>query len=260
MLMAMDVEVGVERWEKRTAAALTALAVLFIAVYAVPILWPSLPPDWRTVCAAANATIWVLFAVDYVVRLHLSSDRLRFLRSHLFDLAVLVLPVLRPLRILRLVTALLLLNRRTEQWTRGRLSLYVGASTVLLVLVAGLAVLDAERGHTDSNIDTYPQALWWGVVTITTVGYGDHYPATTAGRFVAIGLMIGGIGLIGFVTGSLASWIVERVTATDRPAGATKADIDAVLAELGALREEVAVLRGVASPPTQAAGAAGRSG
>ncbi|SNT65526.1 voltage-gated potassium channel [Asanoa hainanensis] len=244
----MDDEPRTTHWENWTAGPLTALAVLFIVVYAVPILRPDLSPGWRVACEVANVVIWALFGVDYVARLALSTNRRRFMRTNLFDLAVLVLPVLRPLRMLRLVTALMVLNRRTERWTRGRLALYVGASTVMLVMVAGLAVLDAERGSPNSNIESYPQALWWGVVTITTVGYGDHYPATAAGRLVALGLMIGGIGLIGFVTGSLASWIVERVSAADRPSEATKEDIDAVLAELRTLRAEVAALRTGAAP------------
>lgn len=238
----------VDRWERRTAGTLTALAVLFIVVYAVPILWPSTPGGWRTTCEVANLVIWALFAVDYGVRLRLSQDRVRFLRSHLFDLAVLILPMLRPLRMLRLVTALLVLNRRTERWTRGRLALYVGASTAILVLVAGLAVLDAERGSPDGSIDTYLEALWWAVVTITTVGYGDLYPTTVSGRLVALGLMIGGIGLIGFVTGSLATWIVERVSDTAERAPeateATKADVAALMTELRQLRTELAELRG----------------
>jgi voltage-gated potassium channel len=248
MLAAMDRTLErVERWERRTAGTLTGLAVLFIVVYAVPILRPAMPADWRTACEVANVVIWVLFAVDYIVRLRLSPDRLRFLRSNLFDLAVLALPALRPLRMLRLVTALLVLNRRTERWTRGRLALYVGASTAMLVLVAGLAVLDAERGSPDGSIDTYVEALWWAVVTITTVGYGDLYPTTVPGRLVALGLMIGGIGLIGFVTGSLASWIVERVSAAaERPpesTEATKADVAALMTELHELRAELAEIR-----------------
>ncbi|MFC6016900.1 potassium channel family protein [Plantactinospora solaniradicis] len=233
----------VDRWERRTAGVLTTLAVLFIVAYAVPILEPDLPGGWRVACEVADAVIWGLFGVDYLVRLALSVDRWRFLRSHLFDLAVLVLPVLRPLRMLRLVTALLVLNRRTEAWTRGRLAVYVGATTVLLVGVGALAILDAERGSPDGNISSYPDALWWGVVTITTVGYGDFYPTTASGRLVAMSLMIGGIGLIGFVTGSLATWIVERISTTESSTEATKADVAALLTEIRHLRAEVTALR-----------------
>ena len=62
-----------------------------------------------------------------------------------------------------------------------------------------------------SNINSYGNALWWSVSTVTTVGYGDHLPITSEGRAVAIGLMIGGIALIGAVTATLASWLVDRV-------------------------------------------------
>jgi voltage-gated potassium channel len=196
-------------------------------------------------------TIWALFGLEFLIRLGLARRRRRFLRTHWFDLAVLLLPVLRPLRALRLVVALKVLNRRAEVWTRGRLALYIVATTVLLVLIAALAVLDAERGKPDSTIESYPEALWWGVVTITTVGYGDAYPTTLEGRLVALALMIGGIGLIGFVTGSLATWIVERIAAEEEPLETMRAEVSDMLAEIRGLRAEVAELRAElrAGPP-----------
>jgi len=136
------------------------------------------------------------------------------------------------------------LNRHAAHWTRGRLAVYVIAGTVLIVLVAGLAVLEAERGHPASTIQSYPEALWWAVCTITTVGYGDLYPETIEGRLVAVALMIGGLGLIGFTTGSLASWIVDRISDNERPARtATRADIAILLREIRKLQAEVAELK-----------------
>jgi voltage-gated potassium channel len=213
--MAPENEDRVERWEQVTAYPLTVLSVLFIVVYAWPILDPSLEPHLRRACEIADVAIWALFGIDYLARLTLARRKRGFVRTHWFDLAVLILPFLRPLRALRLINALRVINRRAMTWTRGRLALYIGATTVLIVLIAGLAVLDAERGRPDSTIESYPEALWWGVATITTVGYGDLYPTTIEGRFVAVALMIGGIGLIGFVTGSLASWIVEQIATAE---------------------------------------------
>lgn len=231
-------------WEDVTAYPLTALSVLFIGVYAWPILDPAMNRHWHHVCEIADLVLWGVFWAEYFVRLSLARSRRRFVRTHWFDLAVLILPMLRPLRALRLLNALRVINRHAVAWTRGRLAIYVMATTVLIVLVASLAVLEAERGHPHSTIETYPEALWWAVCTITTVGYGDLYPSTLEGRLVALALMVGGLGLIGFTTGSLASWIVDRISADEhRPAAATRADVAQLLREIRELRAEVADLR-----------------
>jgi voltage-gated potassium channel len=78
---------------------------------------------------------------------------------------------------------------------------------------AALAVLDAERSSPNANISDFGDAIWWAVTTMTTVGYGDQYPVSGAGRLVAFGRMIGGIALLGTVTATLASWLVETVAA-----------------------------------------------
>ena len=59
---------------------------------------------------------------------------------------------------------------------------------------------------------SFGAALWWSITTITTVGYGDTFPVTTAGRFIAASLMFAGIAVLGVVTASFASWLIERVT------------------------------------------------
>jgi voltage-gated potassium channel len=242
--MAPNDEDRVERWEHVTAYPLTVLSVLFIVVYAWPILDPAMEPHVRRTCEIGDVLIWGLFGIDFVMRLGLARRKRGFLRTHWFDLAVLILPFLRPLRALRLINALRVINRRAAAWTRGSLAVYVVATTVLLVLTGALAVLDAERGRPGSTIETYSEALWWAIATITTVGYGDFYPTTIEGRTVAVALMIGGIGLIGFVTGSLATWIVERISAADAPAeAATRRDIAHLLDEIRELRAEVSDLR-----------------
>src|SRR5512133_3644135 len=91
--------------------------------------------------------------------------------------------------------------------------IYVAGGNSLHALCAALAVLDAERSSPDANISDFGDAIWWAVTTMTPVGYGDHYPVTAAGRLVAFGLMIGGIALLGTVTATLASWLVETVAA-----------------------------------------------
>ena len=195
---------------------------------------------------AAEATLcitWGLFAIDYVVRLVIAENRWKWFYRHLIDLAIVVLPMLRPLRLMRFLTILALLNRGAGTRLRGKVVVYTVGGTVLLVLLAGLVVLDAERGS-GGDIQNVGDAVWWAFVTITTVGYGDYFPVTLTGRVVAVGLMIGGIALIGVVTATLASWIVERVSDdTQRKTHATEAQVEELRDEIRELKAMIQELR-----------------
>src|SRR3954447_7464363 len=135
-IMAGKHEDRVARWEHATAYPLTALSVLFVVVYAWPILDLSMDRGLKIACEIADLVIWGLFGADYLIRFGLARRKRTFVRGHWFDLAVLLLPMLRPLRALRLINAMKVLNQRAAALTRGRLAFYVGATTVLLVLVA----------------------------------------------------------------------------------------------------------------------------
>lgn len=228
------------RWEHAAEWPLTGLAVLFLAAYAWPILKPDLETPWPALCRVIAWLAWAAFALDYVARLTLSRDRAAFVRGNLLDLAVVALPVLRPLRLLRLVTMLSVLNRYASGSVRGRVAVYVAGATALALFVSSLAVLSAERGHKGSNIEGFGDALWWSMTTVTTVGYGDHFPVTTTGRFVAAGLMLAGIALLGVVTASFASWLIQRVSEVEEASqAATRRDVEALTAEVAALRQEI---------------------
>lgn len=228
-----------QRWEAQAELPLMAAALLFLIAYAWPILNPDLDGQWRSTFAVITWTTWALFAVDYVARLALSQARRPFVRQNLFDLIVVAVPLLRPLRLLRLVTLLSVLNRHAGAHLRGRVVTYVVGGTVLIVLVGALAGLDAERGSDEANISTYGDAVWWALATITTVGYGDHFPVTATGRAVATGMMLAGVALLGTITAALASWLVERVTeVTELEQAATRRDVEALTAEIAALRQE----------------------
>jgi voltage-gated potassium channel len=242
-------------WERAAEWPLTAVAVLFLGAYAWPILAPDLPSPWPTVCAAVTWGAWALFAVDYAIRLGLSLDRWTFVRTNLPDLAVVALPLLRPLRLLRLVTILNVLHRHAGNSLRGRVVTYVVGATALVIFVAALALLDAERGHPDANVADFGDAVWWAFTTVTTVGYGDRYPVTVPGRSVAVALMLAGIALLGTVTATLASWLVERVQQVEEESGAaTRRDVAMLAEEVAALRRSLdSAPRTATASPSQAA-------
>jgi voltage-gated potassium channel len=230
-----------KRWEVKADRPLTIAAIVFLVAYAVPILRPDMVSPWPGVCEWVAWAAWALFVLDYGARLALSSDRVGFVRGNLFDLAVVALPMLRPLRLLRLITLLSVLNRNVGGSMRGRVAVYVAGATSLVLLIASLAVLDAERGVKDATITTFGDAAWWAFTTVTTVGYGDRYPITGQGRFIAGGLMLAGIALLGIVTASLASWLIDKVREVEEHTqAATRADVVALAAEVHALRQELA--------------------
>lgn len=119
---------------------------------------------------------------------------------------------------------------------RGRVGFYVTGSMTLLLFVGALAVLDAERTAPGSSIQSFGEALWWSLVTVSTVGYGDFYPVTTTGRLVGAGLMVAGIALLGVVTASVATWFIDKVREIDTDAdAATRRDIAELNAKIDAL-------------------------
>lgn len=227
-------------WEARTEWPLAALAVLFLGAYGWPILQPGLPAAARHVCVAVNLAVWVAFVIDYLVRLLLARHRVRYWARHLADFAMVALPALRPLRLLRLLMLLKVLNRRAASSLHGRVGVYVSGAGGILLFCASLAVLDAERGHPGATITSFGDAVWWSFVTVSTVGYGDVAPVTEGGRLVGIGLMIGGVALLGVVTATFASWLVDRVReVSEAEQAVTKADIAQLRREISELRRVI---------------------
>lgn len=209
-----------KHWERVTAWPLGASAVVFLIAYSWPILDLGLPRWLVVTCHVLVWFTWALFAVDAVVRFALNKNRKRYLAIHLFDLAIIVLSLWRPLKLLRLATMIRFLNRRASRSLRGRLVIYAAAGCALLLFCGSLAILDAERGSPQGNIKNFGDAIWWATETITTVGYGDHYPTTGTGRLVAVAVMVGGITLLGLITATLAAWLVQQVTDGERDATA----------------------------------------
>jgi voltage-gated potassium channel len=201
----------VERWERHAEVPLLLLAISFLAAYAFLVIDQGLSPDARAALVTISWTVWGAFAVDFAARLYLAEERGLYARRHWYDVALIALPVLRPLRLLRLLALARILNRSAAGSLVGRITTYAAGVAVMAVGLGSLAILDAEQDSSRANITTFGDALWWSATTVTTVGYGDRYPVTTEGRFIAVGLMAVGIGLVGAVTAAVAAWMVRQV-------------------------------------------------
>ncbi|MEU9704233.1 potassium channel family protein [Streptomyces sp. NPDC047981] len=241
-----------ERWEKRTQTPLLILAVAFGIAYAVPIVAPDATPWIHEFCLAVEWVVWGAFALDYAVRLALAPSKRHFVRHHPLDLLAVLLPLVQPLRLLRLVSTLLLVGRRARMAPQIRLTTYVAGAVVGLMMFGSLAVLQVERSAPDGNIRTLGDAVWWSFTTMTTVGYGDHAPTTGLGRVLAVGLMLSGIALLGVVTANIAAWFISRFERDDAVERRQTELLEALTAEVRELRAELSRLSAAAPAPSAA--------
>jgi len=241
-----------ERWESRTAFPLIGLGMAFLVAYALPIIEPGLPQAWLITCEVIEIITWVAFSIDFIVRLVLSPKRGRFIASHPIDALVVLLPILRPLRVLSIV---FLSVRHVSKVLRNRVMTYVVVTAIAVWFIAGLAVTDAERNMAGSNIHDVWTGWWWAFTTMATVGYGDVFPVTVEGRLVAVALVVTGITLIGTTTAYIASWFAASTRETEI---AIKAEIETAIDSaddrIDALARELRELRAVierqSPPPT----------
>jgi voltage-gated potassium channel len=200
-----------ERFQRQAEIPMLVLSLAFVPIIVIPLIGdPS--PAVRSGLEATAWFIWAAFVAEYLTLLYLAPDRWRMVRTHVLDLAIIALPFLRPLRILRVVPALVGLGRSLV--AARRISQRPGfrgfvAFAAVLVVAGGLVVYAFERSEAGSNITSPADALWWAIVTSTTVGYGDHFPQSAGGRGVAVVLMLLGIALFSVVTANIAAYFVE---------------------------------------------------
>lgn len=227
-----------DRFSALVEVPMTVLALAWLAILVVPAV-ARIPPAASAALDDVDYVIWAAFVVEYLVKFYLAPSRWRFFRAHLIDLLVIIVPVFRPLRVLRLLRftraglTLAGLLRRARDLLSHRGLHFVLLSVLAIILVGAALELGFERHAAGSNIHNYGDALWWAVVTVTTVGYGDRYPVTAPGRGVAVVLMITGIGLVGVLSATIASYFVGRQSSQDMTDLHQRLDrIEAALARL----------------------------
>ncbi|MEU0161738.1 potassium channel family protein [Streptomyces sp. NPDC006261] len=202
-------------WEQRTEIPLLAASLLFLAGYAVRVLAPRDAQPWHDISLILVWSTWLLFLADYAVRLHLSGQGARFVPTHRLDTLVLLLPLLRPLRMVKVYSAVQRRRDRPRLNLYARVMSYASLSAVLLGFSAALTVYRLESTAPGASIRTFGDAVWWACATLSTVGYGDAAPITFWGRTVAAGLMACGLALLGAVTGSFSSWLIQVFSRED---------------------------------------------
>jgi voltage-gated potassium channel len=159
--------------------------------------------------------LWVVLLAEYLVRLVVTPDRRGYLKRRWVEPATVALPVLQHWHLIGIEKMCLLLQEaelRVEAVLRHHSLFRVLIAAAATIFLGAWLVLLFEEKTKSSNIHTYPDALWWAIVTVTTVGYGDRFPVSEGGRVVAVILMLLGISLIGVLTATIASVFVKEHT------------------------------------------------
>lgn len=216
------------RWESRTDPYLLALAAAMVPLIVGPYV-SEISDTVERWFLIGDIVIWVVFALDLAVRAWLAENRRRFLLTHWAEVLIVIVPIFRPLRLLRL---LLLLPRISEILKRRAVGGSLAAALIAIVLATiSVALIERSGG---GQIGDWGTALWWALATVTTVGYGDVVPQTLVGRVIGSVLMFVGIGVFGVLTANVAAWFIESDDDAQRQ----------ILDELQSLRSEVESLRG----------------
>jgi voltage-gated potassium channel len=249
--------------ERVTRYPMAVLGVVWL-VLAIVTLTASVSGRTSTAAVAVLFALWIVMLVEYVVRLVVSPDRRGYVRRRWVEPATVVLPPLQGWHLVGMERVTLLVHEAALRvgvvLRHHSLFRVLGAAAGMIFLGAWLTLLFEE--HTKgSNLHTYPDSLWWAIVTVTTVGYGDRFPTTAGGRLVAVVLMLVGIGLIGVLTATVASVFIKEHTDANKDAireghehlGSQLDVIQARLADLerrlGASAGDLARIDAQGSPP-----------
>lgn len=223
----------VDKWEAVAEKPMMALSLLFAVIIVLPYA-DSLSGHARTILEQLDIVIWIIFAIDYFGKLFISNNRMHFIRTHFFELAIVLLPFIRPLRLLRLIPLVGYFLRLSQHRLAGRLLQFATLAAVVIVMTAGVTMYEIERHGSNPNMHSLGDAIWWAVVTITTVGYGDVYPTTSAGRILGSLVLVSGVAIVGIVTASIAATFVR----SDEEE-LDKADMKALLKRLDRIEKKI---------------------
>ncbi len=211
---------------------------------------------------AISTAIWVIFILDFALRLTLAPDRMRYLRGNWLTVLSLLVPALRVFRVARAVRVLRLgraargirMVRVVGSLNRGMRSLgramerrgigYVVALTTLVLFGGAAGMYAFESGLPGGQgLPDYPSAVWWTAMIMTTLG-SEYWPRTAEGRLLCVMLALYAFAVFGYVTASLASFFIGRDAERDDTEIAGRNAIEALRSDIAALHEEVRALRG----------------
>jgi voltage-gated potassium channel len=232
------------------------LFVLVLSLYSLGALSAELllplDAETRELLQWIDDVVCAVFLFDFVVHWLLAPSKKKFWRMGWLDLLSSIPQISwlrwgRAFRVFRILRALRSVSAVYEHFSADRAKgtfVMVGLMSIIAVLFATIAVFELERSSPGANIHSPGDALWWSFATITTIGYGDHFPVTVGGRIVAVVLVVFGLSFFGTFTAYVASFFLEKAQLKE------ESDLHRLIKEVRHLREKIEHLEtGLAATP-----------
>ncbi|MFM9263590.1 potassium channel family protein [Tychonema sp. BBK16] len=243
-----------QQWEDWLEMPMLALSFAWLGLFIVELIW-----GLNSLLEAIGTTIWIAFILDFGIKFILAPQKLSYLKHNWLIAFSLLIPALRIFRILRVIQPLrsvqavrgFQLVRLTIRTSRGMRLLsasfqrrgfgYVVALTAIVTLIGAAGIYAFERELPNSNITDYATALWWTAMLMTTIG-SDYFPKTAEGRVLCFLLGLYAIAVCGYLTATLATYFIDRDADNGDTEIAGAKSIQALQAEISALRTEIQAL------------------
>lgn len=225
----LEISPRLATWRRWAGIPLLILAVGSLPLLLLELVAYRLPQNDQKFLITVNVIVFFAFAVDYLVEFFISTDKPRYVKSQWASLLIVIsqflallpalgfLGILRGSRALRVVgTVARVIGIGAVSKERGRRFFKEKAASVAFGLAgftlisSAVAFTIAEDVGDQRRIQSFFDALWWSAATITTVGYGDIYPVTAAGRVIAVFTMVVGISTLAVVTARIAQFLISN--------------------------------------------------
>ncbi len=211
---------------KKKLTLIYEIIMFTLAIISVSFIWVE-NESFKSI----DTAVWILFVIDVSVRFLMADNKTEYIKKNPFDIIAIIpldsiFRLARLVRLVRIIRALTIAKRYAGPFyeilkTNGLQKVLTFA--VILLFTAAIPIL-----YIEPSIHTYEDALWWSIVTATTVGYGDISVETGLGRIIAIILMLFGIGILGMVTGTIATYFIKEEKNEDQTITFLKHQLDTI--------------------------------
>ena len=228
-------------WETHLEKPTIAIVFLFLVSLLTPRAYP-FSSETKATFKILEFIFWGLFSLEYLIRVYLAKDRLRFIKRHPIDLIIILVPPIRLFHVITTISITAYFLRKARNLFLQKNAWFLLTMAPLMLTVSSVLMYEVESKAKGSTIKSFGDSLWWAITTMSTVGYGDKYPVTNLGKIIATLTIIVGVSLIGMLTAEIA---VIFIGTREEEETSDKANFTMVMNKLESMEKDIKDLKGI---------------